>query len=174
MNYFDPYVASPLASKVPGYSNLQGGSGVRRRQRAGRHQYNWDTNNLAPRIGFAFKASDKTVIRGGWGNFFGVSPQQATSTVGPFGLPHAIQLGQLAGWHHAVRLFRQSLSRRVSALRRVQRRLLTQTRQQHSGALQETFTPYSMQWNLNIQRNCPAASWSRSATSATHGFQLNA
>ena len=29
-----------------------------------------DKNNLAPRLGFAYAASDKTVIRGGWGLFF--------------------------------------------------------------------------------------------------------
>jgi hypothetical protein len=29
-----------------------------------------DKNNLAPRLGFAYAANDKTVIRGGWGLFF--------------------------------------------------------------------------------------------------------
>jgi hypothetical protein len=29
-----------------------------------------DKNNLAPRLGFAYQASDKTVVRGGWGLFF--------------------------------------------------------------------------------------------------------
>jgi hypothetical protein len=30
-----------------------------------------DTNNFMPRVGFAFQASPKTVLRGGWGMFFG-------------------------------------------------------------------------------------------------------
>ena len=73
MNYFDPYVASPLAAKVPGFpESARAGLVFIGVNGMSRHQYNWDTNNLAPRIGFAFKAKDKTVIRGGWGNFYGV------------------------------------------------------------------------------------------------------
>jgi len=30
-----------------------------------------DWNNVGPRLGFAYKATDKTVIRGGWGKYFG-------------------------------------------------------------------------------------------------------
>jgi hypothetical protein len=52
MNYFDPFVRSPLADQVPGYSNLTGGLvfvGVEGRPRT---QYIMDKNNLAPRFGF--------------------------------------------------------------------------------------------------------------------------
>jgi Carboxypeptidase regulatory-like domain len=30
-----------------------------------------DWNNVGPRLGFAYKAADRTVIRGGWGKYFG-------------------------------------------------------------------------------------------------------
>src|SRR5436309_1626601 len=40
-----------------------------------------DTNNIAPRLGFAYKVGDKTVIRGGAGKFFAyISNNQAHST----------------------------------------------------------------------------------------------
>jgi hypothetical protein len=36
-----------------------------------RNAYNTDWSNIAPRIGFAFAVNPKTVIRGGWGYFYG-------------------------------------------------------------------------------------------------------
>jgi len=77
MNYFDPGASSPLASKVPGYSNLTGGLvfvGINGRPRS---QYKRDNNNVAPRFGFAYQVSSTTSIRGGFGNIFAISLQQA-------------------------------------------------------------------------------------------------
>lgn len=36
-----------------------------------RNAYNTDWSNFAPRVGFAFAVNPKTVIRGGWGYFYG-------------------------------------------------------------------------------------------------------
>jgi len=36
-----------------------------------RNAYNTDWGNIAPRIGFAFAVNPKTVVRGGWGFFYG-------------------------------------------------------------------------------------------------------
>lgn len=38
---------------------------------APRNAYNTDWSNIAPRIGFAFAINPKTVVRGGWGFFYG-------------------------------------------------------------------------------------------------------
>jgi hypothetical protein len=38
---------------------------------APRNAYNTDWGNIAPRIGFAFAINPKTVVRGGWGYFYG-------------------------------------------------------------------------------------------------------
>src|SRR5208283_3292784 len=38
---------------------------------APRNAYNTDWANIAPRIGFAFAINPKTVVRGGWGYFYG-------------------------------------------------------------------------------------------------------
>jgi hypothetical protein len=46
-------------------------------------KYPIDKNNIAPRTGFAYALTDRTVIRGGWGKFF----QRTTfNTVSPFAL----------------------------------------------------------------------------------------
>ncbi len=42
-----------------------------------------DANNIAPRFGFAYKASGKTVVRGGLGVYYGVSPATNTQYIGP-------------------------------------------------------------------------------------------
>ena len=42
-----------------------------------------DSNNLAPRVGFAYKAADKTVVRGGFGVYYGISPATNTQYIGP-------------------------------------------------------------------------------------------
>jgi len=58
-NHFDRDVRSPLADVVPGFENLKGGLvfvGVEGRNR---YQYNWDTNNFAPRLGLAGDGKDR-------------------------------------------------------------------------------------------------------------------
>ena len=83
MNYFDPAIASPLARACPDTGNLKGGLvfvGVNGRPRT---QYIKDTNNLAPRIGFAYQATPKTVIRGGWGNIFAIRCSRRTARSAP-------------------------------------------------------------------------------------------
>ena len=83
MNYFDPAARSPLAR--PQYSDLRGGVVFVGVDGNSRSQYITDRNNFAPRFGFAYQATSKTVVRGGFGYFFGASEQTATGTVGPFG-----------------------------------------------------------------------------------------
>lgn len=85
MNWFDENAVSPLAGVVPGFPNLRGGVRFVGVDGNPRTQFNKDVNNFAPRIGFAYQADSKTVIRGAWGLFYGPSRQAAQGTVGPFG-----------------------------------------------------------------------------------------
>ena len=59
---------SPL--RVPGL-NLSGGLSFPGVGGMPRGQYDPDRNNVAPRFGFAFKAARDTVVRGGFGMFYG-------------------------------------------------------------------------------------------------------
>jgi len=67
MNWFDPYVVSPLS--VPGLPALHGGEVF---NNAGQRT-NWETDwkDIQPRFGFAYLFNDKTVIRGGYGIYYG-------------------------------------------------------------------------------------------------------
>ncbi len=57
-NSFDPIAINPV-SGTPGSLTFSGRNGV------SRYAHNFDWNNYAPRLGFAWRAGDKWVIRGG-------------------------------------------------------------------------------------------------------------
>jgi hypothetical protein len=172
MNYFDPFAKSPLSS-VPGYSNLTGGLvfvGVDGRPRT---QYIMDKNNLAPRFGFAYQATKNTTIRGGYGNIFAISLQQAHGTVGPFGFrtqtPWVTSIDGITPNHLISNPFPSGFQAPPGA----SQGLLTQAGANVQAPVQETLTPYSMQWNLNIQRNLPSDTLLEVAYVGTRGLQLS-
>ena len=72
---FDPNAASPIAGKVPNFPNLKGALTF---GNADSRQYaSTDLNNIAPRIGVAYQIRPGTVIRAGYGIFYGLSPTDA-------------------------------------------------------------------------------------------------
>lgn len=84
INFFDPSVASPLASST-GITSLKGGLvfvGVNGRNR---YQFEPDANNLAPRLGITYLITPKTVVHASGGIVYGPSEQAAAGTVGPYG-----------------------------------------------------------------------------------------
>jgi len=172
MNYFDPNALSPLSGKVAGFSDLRGGLVFVGINGVGRHQYHWDTNNLAPRFGFAYQLTDKTVVRGGWGNFFGVSPQQAHGTVGPFGFRTQYNwIGSVDGIT-PYNLFSNPFPEGFGMPPGASEGLLTQAGSNIQAPLQDTVTPYSMQWNLNVQREVPGRVLLQVGYVGTRGLQL--
>ena len=59
------YAANPVAQIPPSAWKARGGVGFA--SNSARGLWNTDTNNIQPRVGFAYKLNDKTVVRGGWG-----------------------------------------------------------------------------------------------------------
>ncbi|MBS1829144.1 MAG: TonB-dependent receptor [Acidobacteria bacterium] len=172
MNYFDPFAKSPLSS-TPGYSNLTGGLvfvGVNGQPRS---QYIMDTNNIAPRIGFAYQASKNTTIRGGWGNIFAISLQQAHGTVGPFGFRTQQPWVSSIDGITPNDLINNPFPRGFDAPPGSSQGLLTQAGANIQAPVRETLTPYSPQWNLNIQRNLPSQVLLEVAYVGTRGLQLS-
>ncbi|MBI4470467.1 MAG: TonB-dependent receptor [Acidobacteria bacterium] len=151
---FDPQLVPPL--QVPEV-NLRGALAFPGVDGRPRQQWDPDHNNFAPRIGFAYQLTPKTVIRGGAGIFyaaitgiggfagsFGTSGFQANTTVvtsldgvtpitfldnpypGGINQPTGSRLG-------LATLLGQSINFTDRNIR----------------------TPYSEQWNLNLQRELP-------------------
>ncbi len=173
MNYFDPNATSPLASQVPGFSNLKGGLvfvGVNGQPRT---QYIMDKNNLAPRFGFAYQLSKNTVIRGGFGNIFAISLQQAHGTVGPFGFRSETPWVTSVDGITPNYLLSNPFPGGFSTLPGSSKGLLTQAGANIQAPVRETLTPQTYQWNLNIQRNLPAGIVLEVAYVGTRGLQLS-
>jgi hypothetical protein len=91
--YFDATAPSSLQGKVqasalcPNCGNLTGQMMFAGLSNSlyGRHQTPTDTNNFAPRIGFAYNIFKDTVIRGAYGILYAPSVQQAGGTSGSIG-----------------------------------------------------------------------------------------
>ena len=67
MNWFDPNVVSPLV--VPGLGTLHGGELFDSAKIRSDWQTDW--KDFQPRFGFAWRVNDKTVMRGGYGIYYG-------------------------------------------------------------------------------------------------------
>jgi hypothetical protein len=71
LSWFDFNAPSPIAGKVPGYSNLKGQ--FKFADANTRSPIDGDYNNWQPRIGFAYALGNKTALRGGYGIYYTVS-----------------------------------------------------------------------------------------------------
>ncbi len=75
-SFIDLDAASPL--QVSGFSNLKGALAFV--DSNDRSPYGWDRNNWAPRIGLAYKLTNKTVLRTGYGIFYSATTRGASGT----------------------------------------------------------------------------------------------
>ncbi len=170
-NWFDPFVASPLASKFPG---LKGGLQFVGVDGHSRHQFTPDRNNLGPRLGLAFELSSKTVLRMGYGHMFGLSPQEAMGTVGPYGFRVENTWQTTAdGGLTPLNLLRNPYPSGFSPPPGAANGLLTAVGGPIQAPIQDTVTPWSMQWNFTIQQEFPARLLLEVAYVGTRGLQLS-
>jgi hypothetical protein len=171
---FDFNATPPL--NAPGL-NLKGGLAFVGVGGSERGQWNPDRNNLAPRIGFAWSAFEKTVVRGGVGIFFAPYVVGTGTGLVPFGL---------AGFA-ANTSFVSSLNgvTPINFLRNPYPQGLRLPTGNSLGAgtlLGENIAfvdrnirmSYSEQWNLNVQRELPGSFLIEVAYVGSRGVKLNA
>ena len=173
MNYFDPDARSPLADVVPAFPDLKGGVvfvGVDGRSR---YQYNWDTNNIAPRLGLSFQADQKTVVRAGYSHIFGPSNPGAQGTVGPFGFrTENLWVTSIDGIT-PLNLLRNPYPNGFLPSPGASQGLLTQAGANLQAPLQDTRSPWTAQYNVNVQRELPWAMFVEVAYVGTRGHDLS-
>jgi len=148
-NYFDPNVASPLSNQFAGTKGGLVFVGVNGQSR---HQYNIDSNNVAPRFGFAYAATPTTVVHGGAAIVYGPSAQAAAGTVGPYGFrvqnTWVSSLDGITPYNTLDNPFPNGFQAPPGAAAGV----LTGVGGQIEGAIRNTPTPYSEEWDLDVQQ----------------------
>jgi hypothetical protein len=173
MNYFDPDARSPLADQVPGYPDLRGGVvfvGVDGRSR---YQYHWDTNNIAPRLGLSYQVNPGTVVRAGYSHIFGPSNQGAQGTVGPFGFrTENLWVTSIDGIT-PLNTLRNPYPNGFLPSPGASQGLLTQAGANLQAPLQDTPSPWTIQYNINVQRELPWATFVEIAYVGTRGYDLS-
>jgi carboxypeptidase family protein/TonB-dependent receptor-like protein len=173
MNYFDPDARSPLADKVAAFPNLKGGVVFVGVDGNSRYQYHWDTNNIAPRLGLSYQINNKTVVRAGYSHIFGPSNQGAQGTVGPFGFRTenlwVTTIDGITPFNTLQNPYPNGFQPSPGA----SQGLLTQVGANLQAVLQDTPSPWTRQFNVNVQRELPWALFVEAAYVGTRGYDLS-
>jgi hypothetical protein len=153
---FDYHAASPL--KAPGL-NLHGGLtfvGVNGNPRG---QWDRDLDNFAPRVGFAYQATNKSVVRGGFGVFYAPNFAGTGTAATPFGLSGFQAttdfVGTLDGGLTPYRYLRDPFPDGIARPPGSSQELATLVGQAIGFVDRGNVTPYGLQWNLSIQHQLP-------------------
>jgi hypothetical protein len=173
MSWFDPTLESPLASRQTAFPNLRGGLRFVGADGNGRSQYEGDWNNIAPRIGMAYQLDSKTAVRAGWGQMFGPSTLAAQGTVGPYGFrvetPWVASLDGITPLNYLSNPFPAGFRPVPGASQGA----LTGVGGPLDAPLSNTVTPYTLQYNVTVQRELPGAILLEAAYVGNRGRQLS-
>ncbi len=168
-NWFDRSLSSPISA--PGFANLRGGYVYA--SPGNRSPFLTDWNNFGPRLGIAYQAIPKMVVRGGAGFFYGVS--------------HANTRGRIANGFKASTPWITSLDSDVTRFSSLSNPFpnginkpsgnslgsMTDVGLTANAAIPEWGNkPEYYQWNISIQRELPANSVIELAYAGTRGVHL--
>ncbi|MBN9661968.1 MAG: TonB-dependent receptor [Acidobacteria bacterium] len=154
ISIFDVGAVSPIAAQVPSIPGLRGAMAFR--DADNRQLIPADKNNWAPRFGFAYQMTKDTVIRGGYGIFFGLSSTDAAGAAGGFvdGFQATTSIvTSLDGTTPIASLsnpFPNGFNQPLSRSQLTDRSLLGQS---NTSGLLSLATPYFQQWNFSVQRS---------------------
>lgn len=171
MTFLDLTASSPLAGPS-GLTNLMGGLGYVGANGNSRQQNVAYYKNFAPRIGLAYQAAKQVVIRSGFGLFYQDSPNEAAATVNQTGYrSDSTFYGTIDGVTPAYTLsnpFPQGFVPVTGS----SLGLLTGVGTGIAAPYQSSPTPYSENWNFDVQYQLPHNWLIDTAYVGNHGVDL--
>lgn len=140
-----------------------------------RHIKNYDNNNIAPRFGLAYKVTNRLVIRTGMGVFFnpttGFGPGTATAGAVSFNSLSPV-IGSQDGGRTPFTNVSDPFPLGFNAPSNGAEGLATFLGQSPAAIVRTDRTPYSMQWNFNIQYELPDSWLVDAAYAGNSGVKL--
>ena len=169
LSYWDPTAASPLAGKVnataavcPSCANLMGAMNFvgTAGSKYGRAQGPTQWHDFAPRIGLAWNALDKTVVRAGFGIAYAPSALQAAGTSGAPGIEGFNTSTNLSATFDNYQTIHAFLSNPFPDGFNLPQGAASGPGTDLGFGIGDSYfagyrNPYSIQWNLNVQRQLP-------------------
>ena len=158
LNYFDPQVKSPAQN--PSDPGLTGGLVFADTQGTGRNVYTRQHNNVGPRVGFAFNPLPATSVRGGYGLSY--APLEISNNA--VGFVPALGFASSTTWNTSndggftpANLLRNPFPQGFIHPTGSGLGAGTQLGQALTVWYHNPPTPYSMQWNLDVQQQFPGS-----------------
>ncbi|MDX1982273.1 MAG: TonB-dependent receptor [Bryobacteraceae bacterium] len=139
-----------------------------------RYVYSWDKNNFAPRAGFSYLVLPRTVIRAGAGLFY--APLELAGGGGFTNAPGYSSETPFVGSLDGLRPFRSLSNPYPGGLTQPARNTLgaaTFLGQGFSTLAPRPLTPYTAQWNFDLQRELPGGYLVDAAYTGSRGIKLN-
>jgi hypothetical protein len=172
LSWFDPSAKAAL-SNVPGYANLTGALRFVGVDGNPNTQFDGDWNNIAPRLGLAYQVNGKTAIRAGFAQLFGPSTMSGQGTVGPYGFRvETTWITSLDGFT-PLNLLNNPFPGGFPPVPGSSLGAATAQGSLIEAPLRNTNTPYSLQYNLTLQRELPGAVLLEAAYVGNRGRQLS-
>ena len=158
LNYFDPTVPSPAQN--PSFPGLTGGLVFANTQGTGRNVYTRQHNNVVPRIGFAWNPRPTVSVRGGYGISY--APLEITNNA--VGFVPALGFASTTAWNTSndggftpANLLRNPFPQGFIQPTGSSLGAGTQLGQALTVWSHNPPTPYSMQWNFDVQQQFPGS-----------------
>ncbi len=151
-SWFDFDALLPI--NPPGLAQPQGGLVFANRNGTPRTNKDADNNNFAPRIGFAYQATSRIVLRSGFGIFYnpttGIGPSASNSGALSYNANTPV-VSSNDGGRTAFATLANPFPAGTNVPENGAQGLLTFLGQGVSAIVRGDRTPYSMQWNFNVQ-----------------------
>jgi hypothetical protein len=171
MTFLNLTATSPLAAPA-GLPNLTGGLEYVGTNGNPRQQNDSYYNNFAPRFGFAYQAAKPLVLRGGFGLFYQDSPNEAAATVNQTGYRSDSPFyGTIDGVTPAYTLSNPFPQGFVPVTGN-SLGLLTAVGTAIAAPIRHAPTPYSENWNFDVQYQLPSNWLLDAAYVGSHGVFL--